>query len=174
MVPEMDLAEPTTNSNSEDQLLALYRDHGKKLFGYALGILRDRADAEDVVQEAFVRLDAHLRDQRSNPNLRAWLYRVVTNLARDVGRRRSRIGGEPEPVAGPEPKPLRRLALDRVLASLRPRERELVLMRGLGLSYAEMAEVLETLAASIGKQLSRALDQFHEAYEREVGEGDLS
>ena len=47
-------------------------------------------------------------------------------------------------------------------------------MRGLGLSYSEMAEALETPAVSIGKQLSRALERFHEAYGREIGEGDLS
>lgn len=67
-------------------MLALYLSHRGKLVNYANTFLRDRAHAEDVVQEAYLRFDA-AADQRPLGEPVAYLYRIVRNLALD-GRRR--------------------------------------------------------------------------------------
>ncbi len=150
------------------RVLDLYREHGRHLYGYALGLVGEPADAEDAVQDAFLRLDRHLCAGGDDSNLRAWLYRVITNLCRDVLRSRRRVAVAPPGDRAARGDALTALALRRVLERLAPRDRELVLMRGRGLSYAEMAAAAGIRPASVGKTLARALERFVEAYRREV------
>jgi len=67
---------------------ALFVEHRGSLVNYADGILRDRAGAEDVVQEAWVRLRA-VRDADKIESPVSYLYRIVRNLALDGASRRS-------------------------------------------------------------------------------------
>ena len=166
--PVMTLAEPEADT-VESRVLALYREHGRRLYGYALGLVGNRADAEDVVQDAFLRLGQHLAKKGGDENLRGWLYRVATNLCRDRQRGRKCHAEAPPERAGPTPTTLDAIAIERVLGRLKPRDRELVLLRGEGLSYAEIAASTETKASSIGTLLARALRQFAEEYGREFG-----
>jgi len=67
---------------------ALFVEHRGSLVNYANGIVHDRASAEDVVQEAYLRFSAAAKDdQIVNPV--SYLYRIVRNLALDWQRRRS-------------------------------------------------------------------------------------
>lgn len=70
-------------------ILALYLAHRSELVNYASGIVGDRAHAEDVVQEAWLRFGASAERRRPEEPL-GYLYRVVRNLAIDVRRRLSR------------------------------------------------------------------------------------
>ena len=163
----------TTDSRRHARVLALYRENGRAIFGYALGMVGQKADAEDVVQDAFLRLEQHLaaRPDGDDPNLRGWLYRVTTNLCRDLHRkrqRRSELRAE-QPVAAGGADGLSALALERVLGRLKPRERALVLMRGEGLSYAEMAAAADLRPSSVGQLLARAVRRFTTEYDREIG-----
>lgn len=78
-----------------DQMFALYLEHRKALVNYANGIVRDRAGAEDVVQEAYLRLGA-ASQEITHPV--SYLYRIVRNLALDWARRSS---AERPTAAGP-------------------------------------------------------------------------
>ena len=69
-------------------VIAAYDANERDLFSFALGVTRDAAAAEDIVQEAFLRLVRESRAGRHPDNARAWLYRVVVNLARTRARRR--------------------------------------------------------------------------------------
>ena len=66
-----------------------YDDHASALRAYAMRCLRDAAAADDVVQDAFVRLIAESAAGRAPATPRAWLFRVVTNLVVTRARRRS-------------------------------------------------------------------------------------
>ena len=70
------------------EVVAAYDANERDLFTFALGVTRDGAAAEDIVQEAFLRLVRESRSGRFPDNARAWLYRVVVNLARTRARRR--------------------------------------------------------------------------------------
>jgi DNA-directed RNA polymerase specialized sigma24 family protein len=88
---------------------AIYDSHQRELFTFALRGCRDREAAEDLVHEAFVRLVVEVDAGRTPRSIRAWLYRVVANLAVSRGRRATvaerqlgaLLAGQTD--AGPEP-----------------------------------------------------------------------
>lgn len=69
----------------------LYRDHGQAALRLAYLLTGDRARAEDLVQDAFVRLLARLRHVRETEALRAYLTRTLVNLAKNEYRREGRL-----------------------------------------------------------------------------------
>lgn len=127
-----------------------------RLLSYVFRLLRDRAEAEDVVQEALLRLWRMAPDWRSGEaRVTTWLYRVATNLVTDrlrAGQRRrlSALDEAAEP-ADDAPGAVARLieadrmaALNAALASLPERQRQAVILRHLeGLSNPEIATILE-------------------------------
>lgn len=125
--------------------------------------------ARDIVQEVFLRAMQQLSAGQSWDNPRAWLCRVAVNLWRD--RLRSRHWWRFMPVytdlRAPEEGNAETI-LDRrertqqiglALNQLPERDRVIVLLYQEGLSYAEMARVLDIKAASVGKRLGRAIDK---------------
>lgn len=70
-------------------VLAAYDAHHRELANFVRAIERDRDTADDIVSESFVRLIEEIRRGRTPDQPRAWLYRVVANLAIDRGRRRT-------------------------------------------------------------------------------------
>ena len=128
----------------------------------------DRDLAEDVVQETFIRLTEH--PPADATGIRAWLFTVATNLARDalkIGSRRRRLlvenGGLLRP-ADPTPDAAEALEREearervrRALATLSENERLLLLMREEGFKHREIAEALGTTTASVGTLIARAL-----------------
>jgi RNA polymerase sigma-70 factor (ECF subfamily) len=149
---------------------ALVERHQQRLGGYLLHLLGDRDLALDLTQDTFVRAYTALNATRPGLALRPWLFRIATNLAYDVLRRRRRIAWVPltvvEDRAGEEPAPIEdqqviRLALSR----LRPEEQVvLVLCAVEDHSYAEAAATLETTPEAVRKRVSRAKDAFRAAY----------
>ena len=128
-----------------------------RTLGYAARLLGgDRAGAEDVVQEAMLRLWRVAPDWRSGEaRVATWLYRVVTNLCTDARRARVRRGDgmldDAADVADGSPGAEARLitfdrvaALEAALAQLPDRQRQAVVLRHIeGLSNPEIAVVLE-------------------------------
>ena len=147
----------------------LFEEHGPALYRFARVLLRNSEDAEDVVQSVFVRLIQHLAANRDRSNLRAWLFTVAANLARDRMRLRRRWApweSAAEPIA---PSALavtdpheQFLAAARTLAS---RDRLLLALRAQGLSYREIAEAANIRPTSVGQSLARALERWRRARE---------
>ena len=144
-----------------------------KVFAQAYHMLRNRADAEDVTQEAFVRLWRIAPEwKQDQAQVTTWLYRVVANLCTDRLRKmRMAALDEAREPADPNPSAGRRLqeqtrvdALYRALDDLPDRQRQAVSMRHLdGLANPEIAsemqlsvEAVESLIAR-GKQKLKAL-----------------
>ncbi|MCY3995276.1 MAG: RNA polymerase sigma factor [Rhodobacter sp.] len=121
--------------------------------GYALRMLGgDRAEAEDVAQEAMLRLWRQSRSWRQGEaKVTTWLYRVVSNLCTDRLRRGRTVGIDqiPDPVDGAPSMETRLMqlarkrALSSALANLPTRQRQAVVLRHLeGLSNPEIAEIM--------------------------------
>jgi RNA polymerase sigma-70 factor (ECF subfamily) len=146
---------------------------------HAARVLGDAAEAEDVAQEAMLRLWRAAATWRQDGPARpaTWLHRVVANLAVDRLRRAGRaVGLEPDlaaavPDAGPGPEARllesdRMAALDAALARLPERQRQAVVLRHIeGLSNPEIAAVLdigveavESLTARGKRTLKAALE----------------
>lgn len=161
-------------------ITALFREHHEPLFRY-LSRLTGEADlAADAAQEAFVRM---LERPPQPTHVRAWLYRVATNVAlerkRTAGRRlrilagghdRAAIGDAPiAPDAALEKAEARRQVHDALL-TLPERDRTILLMREEGFSHREIADSVGTTTGSVGTLLARALDRL--AGELELDEED--
>ncbi|SFT77558.1 RNA polymerase sigma factor [Sedimentitalea nanhaiensis] len=147
-----------------------------RAFGVAFRVLGDRAEAEDVAQEAMMRLWRMAPDwQPGTARVSTWLYRVVLNLCLDVKRRRrggmARLDDVPEP-ADPQPAAVERMqqglrmdALQRALMQLPERQRQAVVLRHLEeLSNPRIGEIMdisteavESLTARGKRALGRAL-----------------
>jgi RNA polymerase sigma-70 factor, ECF subfamily len=68
----------------------IMRRHNQQLFRLAVGVLADRAEAEDILQESYIRAFARIGEYSGEGRLGAWLARIVRNVAIDRARVRSR------------------------------------------------------------------------------------
>ena len=144
------------------------RFHGGH-FTYALRILRDGAEAQDVVQDIFLAI-VERRVAPPHTSVPGWLYRLATHRAIDRWRRRRlrrSEGGPPESASAPltpEPDVASALALRErdaavqgAVARLSMKLRLVVTLRyGLGLSYVEIAEALACSIGTVKSRLARA------------------
>ena len=74
-----------------------YKEYADRIFAAAFSVCRNQADAEDVVQDTFLKYHSIHRDFESEEHIRAWLLRVAINRARDVAGsfwRRNRVSWE--------------------------------------------------------------------------------
>jgi RNA polymerase sigma-70 factor, ECF subfamily len=78
------------SSDSHEQILALYKEYRPRLFAYIRSLYLGRDEAEDVIQETFLRLTNKLLQKVSIENVQGWIVHVAHDLAVDVIRRRDR------------------------------------------------------------------------------------
>jgi RNA polymerase sigma-70 factor (ECF subfamily) len=130
----------------------LYVRYETRLLGYIAGMVGERAVAEDIFQETFLKVLRSLNRYREKGSFRAWLFKVAANLCRDHHRRRVRRerverelarGGavSPDPEKLLEEEQLRE-TLSRLVVALPEDQKEVVLLRTRGgLSFREIARL---------------------------------
>jgi RNA polymerase sigma-70 factor (ECF subfamily) len=145
-------------------------------YRFARWMVRDHHDAEDVVQESFVKAYRAAGTFRGG-DVRPWLFAIVRNSAMNyLQRKRSGSQGEAPDVADPAPDPETALARkneqQRVQAAIRelPAEfRETLLLREMeGMAYKEIAAVLNTPMGTVMSRLSRARQMLMEKLKPEM------
>jgi RNA polymerase sigma-70 factor (ECF subfamily) len=152
--------------------LGLFQEHGAGVYRFAAVLLRHHQDAEDVVQETFLKLLRHLGDGGDTGNIRGWLFTVAAHAARDRQRRRARWipwAAAHEQLVDPPDLPdedgrLRRAR--EALAHLSRRDRLLLALRAHGLSYRDIAEAASIRPSSVGRLLARAVERWERACAR--------
>lgn len=127
-------------------------------------LTQDRAIAEEVVQEAFARVWASKNTPSAEADFRRWLYRVITNLARDHHRRRrlqARIPFWSLPAPDPIDEVARRAEDRELLAALRSlplEDRQAIYLHYFeGQSFAGVADVLGVRETAARVRVHRAL-----------------
>jgi RNA polymerase sigma-70 factor, ECF subfamily len=153
----------------ETVVLAAWDRHHDELYAFLLDATRNPAVAEDLLQDAFIRLLREVRSSRSPEQLRAWLYRVAANLVVDRGRRLGtarqwfdrfgvpgyRVAAE----ASPETKVLGDEAeqeLDRALGGLPADARTALLLAAEGFSGHEIAQAIDRSEAATRTLMCRS------------------
>ena len=142
----------------------VFRQREAEILRAAYRILGNWADAEDVAQETFVRLNRHGVDFASDALLRSWLYRVAVNLCLDR-KRSSRKFEEVREFVAHEPsaesitiRAQQREQVMTALESLPRKERAAVVLREIeGLSTSEVATILGSSEATVRSQIASAL-----------------
>lgn len=169
-------------ARSEVDLAALVETYSALLFRVAHSVLRGQAEAEDVVQDVFVRVLEHRRSLDGVRDMRVWLIRIAWNLALDR-RRRIRpeqmdesfanglvAGNVPADEAMDEAQRMRSVLLE--LERLPKGERHVLLLSAIEeLGTAEMAEVLGRSESAVRALLFRARARLRERLEAKGGEG---
>lgn len=146
---EFALTGTETGSVDPAALVALYETHGERMKSVAMNLLGRRSDAEDAVQEAFLRIYRGASRFRGGASLSTWAYRILINACYDMLRRSKRRPESPIPEEAVLPPGeahdhALRLAVERALTRLDERERAaFVLCEIEGLSHREAGEVLD-------------------------------
>ncbi len=165
------------NVGSEIDLTALVEIYSTLLFRVAHSVLRSRAEAEDVVQDTFVRVIEHRRGLPAVRDMRVWLIRIAWNLAIDR-RRRARpeqidesfaetLAATSVPADQALHEAQRLKAVMRELERLPKTERHVLLLSSLDeLSTAEIATILQRTESAVRALLFRARTRLHERLEK--------
>jgi RNA polymerase sigma-70 factor (ECF subfamily) len=177
------VAELVTRAKGGDSLAfdRLVELHAPAVYNLAVRVTHSREEAEDCVQEAFVRAFAGLRNFRGEAAFSTWLYRVALNVAREAAKKRARrplpatdlmsedsddppdLGRMDLPEGNDRDDPESAVVADekravvlRALRSLPEHYREVVILYDLqGLSYEEIATVLSTRIGTVKSRLNR-------------------
>lgn len=160
-----------------DAFRTLFERYHRRAYALAYGVLRHQDDALDVVQDAFIKAHKYLDKFEGNSSFYTWLYRIVMNLSIDHLRKHRRAkpvefdesrldegtdkGLLPRVLGANPGRALQdkeiRTRIDRALEELSDNHRAVLVMRELeGLSYEEMAEVMDCSKGTIMSRLFHA------------------
>ncbi|MBN1772713.1 MAG: sigma-70 family RNA polymerase sigma factor [Deltaproteobacteria bacterium] len=177
-----------------EDLLGRYR---RKVFGLAMGMVGNRDDAMDVLQDAFVRVYRHLGSFQGDSSFYTWLYRITMNLCIDHVRKAARMRAAPYedrlahenvdqgdfpvlPVrhdVNPGRAARRHEAMAKLVAALDTlpqHHRAVIVMREFeGLTYEEMAQVMQVPKGTIMSRLFHARHKLQKAL-AEFVDGEIS
>jgi len=169
-------------AGDRSEFARLVEVHYDLIYRLALRIMENSQDAEDVLQETFIKAFRYINNFDGRSSISTWLYRIATNEALMILRRRrpDTVSIE-EPVEdGADPEPMQivdwcclpeetlmteeaRAYLDRAVESLSPGLRVVFVLRDLqGLSTRETGEVLDISEMAVKTRLSRARLQLRE------------
>lgn len=157
----------------------LVKRYERPLFNVALRTLRNREDARDATQSAFVKAWLHLAQFDRGRRFFSWIYRITLNESLNRVRERRRVepldeclvdgGATPEDDAADRE---RSEQLERAVARLTDRQREVIVLRhALQLSYDEIADVLQLPARTVKSRLFSARTRLGEIL-RDMGYAD--
>lgn len=160
----------------------LFDRYYPRVLGYCLRRLQDRAEAEDVTSEVFLKVASHLRGfpGRREADFRRWLFRIATNAVhahlRQLSRRQTilksaalegRLSGNVEGRSAlGDPDILDWPTINRALLELGEREQTIVTLRFFAdLTHEEIADVVDSTAGAVRTALSRTLARLRERFD---------
>jgi RNA polymerase sigma-70 factor, ECF subfamily len=167
-------------TGDSDAFRLLVDRHSRRMFRLAYRLTGSEADAEDIVQETFLRAYRNLDRFEERAVVGSWLYRIATNCALDLIRSRKaqavEVPAAPEPPVQPAPEravmdgQVQR-QIDAALAALSPQERVAFTLRHFeGRGIEEISEILQTSGSSAKQAVFRAVQKLRRAL-RSVEEG---
>lgn len=169
-----------THSGVSPNVERLVREHSRLVFRIAYSVVRNHADAEDIVQEVFLRVAKH--GARNIEDGKAWISRIAWRASVDRFRSRGkhdqeefdeRIHAPSVQVTGTESHVISRetlALLDRLIAALPRKEREALLLTSVEeLSSEEAAKILSTSETSVRARVFRARQRLAEKLQKLTG-----
>lgn len=149
---------------STKALEQLYRQTDKAVYAYALSILRNAHDAEDVLQECFIRVFRSAAFYHDDGKPMAWILTIAKNLCMDILRRRSRITDLPDDMwlnlAAPETTYEDRLVLSACMQALSDKERQIVVLHAVaGFKHRHIAEFMDMSLTGVLSKYHRAIQK---------------
>ena len=159
----------------------LVERYQRKVYAVALGMLKDKEEAMDVSQEAFVKVYKYLDHFKGDASFYTWLYRITSNICIDLIRKRAGSGGEPVEFdetmpmdvseanigalgsrlgTNPQKSALRRELAEKIqeaLAAVPEKHRAILLLREMeGMSYEDLSRTLDIPKGTVMSRLFHA------------------
>jgi RNA polymerase sigma-70 factor (ECF subfamily) len=147
-----------------EALKPIYDEFRVSVYSLALAILKNQPEAEDVLQETFIRVYEKAASYQSGTNLKAWISSIARNLAYDVLRRKRTKPTEPLKeeivIRENDQTVLQRLELAEAFLQLDETERQIVVLRLVaGWRHAEISELLDIPAGTVRWKYRRSLSR---------------
>ena len=150
------------------EIVELYDRLRPSLYQYLVCLGLRPHEADDIIQETFLRLFRYQARGGTVENPRSWLFRVAHNLSLDAQKAHRQMIAEaetassekPDPGLNPEELLLQKeqlLRLHSAMSQLTERQRQFLHLRAEGLRYREIAEVLATTVSNVNETLRRAI-----------------
>ena len=196
MPPSLDLANlpdadvvALAQKGRDDAFRELIRRYERPVFSLIFRMVRDRELAEDLAQDAFIKVLNHIDRYRPEFKLSSWLFKIANNVAIDHLRRRQldtiSMSGSPHAltpdaieatsfeVVGQQESPLQELesrelgsAIEQAIAKLRPEYRSCIMLRHVeDRSYEEIAATLDLPLGTVKTYIHRARNELRKALE---------
>jgi RNA polymerase sigma-70 factor (ECF subfamily) len=155
------------SQNSEDAFRILFERYSGRLFNLIYRMIEHYDDANDLLQEVFLRVYRHRNKCYQMQNFKGWIYTVALNLSRDYLRMRKRrneteLDGNRErdkgnnPMKNTENEEIRRKVL-KAMKKLNTKYRAVFALRDIqGMSYEEIAKALNIEEGTVKSRLNRA------------------
>ncbi len=149
---------------SRREMVALeefYEEMSKAVYGLAYVITKSPYDAEDIMQNTFIRVWDKAHRYRCGTNAKAWVMKIARNLAltkREEGKRFVELDEE-LPSEDMYRKMLQFQELNSLLSILKKEEREIVVLYSVGFSHKEIAEILKRPYATVRWKYSNAISK---------------
>jgi RNA polymerase sigma factor (sigma-70 family) len=157
----------------------VFLEHISRVVSILIRLTGDRAQAEELANEVFWKLYRQPVIPGPEGNIPGWLYRTATNLGIDAVRARAKrrhyeeTSNRMAPLSTPSDDPLSEILREEkcqrvraVLATLKPAQAQILVMRHSGFSYNELADFLGVSRGSVGTMLMRAEAEFQKHYLR--------
>ena len=170
----MTLRESSSEHWNEAEFRAVFLQYYARIVSILMRLLADRSRAEEVANDSFWRL--YRQPALEINNVGGWLYRTATNLGIDALRSSNRRRQHENAAARLAPGSTSAGPLDDVLreekcrqvraalASIKPVQAQLLILRNSGFSYKELAKALDLKPGGIGTMLNRAEEEFRNRY----------
>jgi RNA polymerase sigma-70 factor (ECF subfamily) len=154
----------------EEQITYIFERQRNGVYRYVMTIVRNSSIAEEITQEAFIKLYSYLREGGHVTHHRSWIYRTAHNLALNASTRKS-ITSEgvdwdwlsmvtPDPSPNPEQQTLQLEKYARLrflLSELSNLQRQCILLRVEGFGYSQIADILDVSKSTVSESLRRAI-----------------
>ena len=146
----------------EEALVSLYERTKSAVYGFALSISKNHADAEEIMQDTFLAVDANAERYQPVGSPMAWILTITRNLAYGrlrQAKREAPVEELPEVGAAPifQEQTENRMVLEAALQTLKEEERQIVMLHAVsGLRHREVAAIM-------GMSLSGVLSKYHRA-----------
>ncbi len=154
----------------KDRLEEIYKANARYVYNVALGILRNRSDAEDVMQAVFTKLMGSLHTFRGEADIRTFLYRMAVNRSIDMIRFNRRLEEKAEKAA-PATRALPghdKPSFADLVSPLDEDHRTVLLLAEVGgFKYAEIAKMLGIEIGTVKSRVNRAVTKLREIYAAE-------
>ena len=153
---------------SRDALARLYAAVGGEVFGYALSVVKNYHEAQDIQQEVFLKIWRCAGQYRVGTRPRAWIFSVARSLAMSCLRKSSKISGEELPeIPYEDASPIERQTLRRLLEQLPDIDRQIVMLHAMGAKHRETATVMQMPLSTVLSRYSRAIKKLKKCLESE-------